>query len=82
MYWSLKFVQDDETVVLDVRGLIYYGDFHLASQIIGSDGNVWYHDGMTTRNICENERDFDSFPTKKLLKCKRNSLLLVVYASV
>ena len=40
MYWSLKFVQDGETVVLDVRGLIYYGDFHFTSQIIGSDGNV------------------------------------------
>jgi hypothetical protein len=40
---TLKFVQDDETIVLDVRGLIYHGDFHFTSHIIGADGTmmVW-----------------------------------------
>ena len=37
---TLKFVQDDETLVLDVRGLIYHGDFHFTSCIIGSNGMV------------------------------------------
>ena len=64
---TLTFVQDNETVVLDVRGLIYYGNFHYTSHIIGNDNNVWYHNGMTTGSTCENERDFDSFFTKKLL---------------
>src|ERR1700736_6350351 len=45
---TLKFVQNGETVVLDVRGLIYHGDFHFTSRIIGADGIVWYHDGITT----------------------------------
>jgi len=45
---TLKFEQEGETVVLDVRGLIYHGDFHFTSRIIGNDGIVWYHDGMTT----------------------------------
>jgi len=43
----MKFEQEGKTVVLDVRGLIYYGDFHFTSHIIGTDGIVWYHDGMT-----------------------------------
>ena len=68
-------------LVLGVRRLIYYGDFHFTSQVIGYDGNVC-HDWMTTGNTCENEGDFDSFSTKKLLKCKRKGLLLVVYARV
>src|SRR6267154_2109532 len=76
---TLKFVQDNETVVLDVRGLIYHGNFHFTSRIIGNDNNVWYHDGMTMGNICENEGDFDSFSTKKLLKSKGKRLILVVY---
>jgi len=76
---SLKFVQDSETVVLDVRELIYHGDFHFTSHINGNDNKVWYHDGMTSGSTCENEGDFDSFSTKKLSKCKGKRLLLVVY---
>jgi len=45
---TLKYEQEGETVVLDVRGLMYHGDFHFTSHIIGIDGNVWYHDGMIT----------------------------------
>ena len=75
-------MQDGETVVLDVRGLIYHGCFYFTSCIIGNDNNVWYHDGMTTGSSCKNEGDFDSFSTKKMLKCRRKRLILVVYARV
>src|SRR5882672_12521667 len=37
---TLKFEQEGETVVLDVKGLIYHGDFHFTSHIIGTDGMV------------------------------------------
>ena len=37
---TLKIVQDSETVVLEVRGLIYHGDFHFTSCIIGNDNDV------------------------------------------
>jgi len=37
---SLKFEQEGKTVVLDIRGLIYHGDFHFTSCIIGTDGIV------------------------------------------
>src|SRR5258705_2723888 len=45
---TLKFEQEGRMVVLDVRRLIYHGDFNFTSCIIGTDGIVWYHDGMTT----------------------------------
>ena len=37
---TLKFEQEGETVVLEIRGLIYHGDFHFTSCIIGTDGIV------------------------------------------
>jgi hypothetical protein len=37
---TLKFEQEGETVVLDVKGLIYHGDFHFTSHIIGTDSNA------------------------------------------
>jgi hypothetical protein len=67
---TLKFEQEGETVVLGVKGLIYHGDFHFTSCIIGTDGIVWYHDGMATGSSCENEGDFDKFFSRNLLKCK------------
>ena len=67
---TLKFEQEGETVVLDVKGLIYHVDFHFASHIIGTDGILWYHDGITTRSSCENEGDFDKFSSRNLWKCK------------
>ena len=79
---TLKFEQEGDTVVLDIRGLIYYGDFHFTSCIIVSDGVVWYHDGITTRSSCENEGDFNKFSSKNLLKCRGKNLILVVYARV
>ena len=79
---TLKFEQEGETVVLDVRGLIYHGDFHFTSCIIGTDGIVWYHDGMTTGSNCENDRVFDKFSYNNLLNCRGKKLILVVYARV
>ena len=55
---------------------------HFTSRIIGTDGIVWYHDGMTTGSSCENEGDFDKFSSRNLLKCKGKKLILVVYARV
>ena len=49
---------------------------------VGTDGIVWYHDGMTTGSSCENEGDFDKFSSINLLKCKEKKLILVVYARV
>jgi len=65
---TLEFEQEGETVVLDVRGLIYHGDSIL--HLILLELMVWYHDGMTTGSSCKNKGDFDKFSSRKLLKCK------------
>ena len=67
---TLKFEKEGRMVVLDVRGLIYQGDFHFTSCIIGTDGIVWYHDSMTTGSNCENDGDFDKFSSNNMLNCR------------
>ena len=79
---TLKFLQDGESIVLKVRGLIYHGNFHFTSRIIGTDGIVWYHDGITTGSTCENEGDFDKFSNQKIMTSKGKSLTMVVYSRV
>jgi hypothetical protein len=79
---TLKFEQEGETVVLNVRELIYHGYFHFSLHIIGIDGNVWYHDGIITGSSCQNEGDFDKFSSRDLLMCKGKKIILVVYARV
>jgi hypothetical protein len=78
---TLKFEQEGETVILDVRGLIY-GDFYFTSCIIGTDSIVWYHNDMTTGSNCENEGDCDKFSSRNLWKCKGKNPILVVYVRV
>jgi hypothetical protein len=79
---TFKFEQEGKTVILDVRGLIYHGDFHFTSCIIGTNGIVWYYDGMITGSNCENDGDFDKFSSNMLLNCRGKKLILVVYARV
>jgi hypothetical protein len=69
---------DDKMQKKEKRGCINkrgncHGDFHFTSCIIGTDGIVWYHDGMTTGSSCENEGDFDKFSSKNMLKCKEKN---------
>ena len=32
-----------------LAGVVYFGDLHFVARIIRQDGQVWYHDGITTR---------------------------------
>ena len=31
--------------ILNLRGLIYYADFHFVSRVINVQGRLWYNDG-------------------------------------
>ena len=73
---TLKFEQDGETVVLDVRGLIYHGDFHFTSRIIGTDGMVWFHDGLVTGNSMVYDGLIDSLD---LSVCRSKGATLALY---
>jgi hypothetical protein len=63
---TLKFVQYDETAVLDIRGLIYYGDFHFTCCIVRNDG-------ISTGSACENEDDIEKFESKNFRDAEGNN---------
>jgi hypothetical protein len=72
---TLRFEQEGKTVILNVRGLIYHGDFHFTSRIIGTNG-------MITGSNCKNDGDFNKFSSNMLLNCRGKKLILVMYARV
>ena len=39
-----------------LAGIIYHGDGHYVSRIHRSDGSYWFHDGITTANICKSDK--------------------------
>ena len=49
---KVKFVVNGEEVLLSLRGIIYHGDNHFTSRVFSSEGKVWFHDGITTKNKC------------------------------
>ncbi|KAJ6498273.1 hypothetical protein DFH09DRAFT_877876, partial [Mycena vulgaris] len=43
-----------------LRGITYFGNFHLTSRLIGSGGGVWFHDGIGTGRPCIDENYLES----------------------
>ncbi|KIL61491.1 hypothetical protein M378DRAFT_61371, partial [Amanita muscaria Koide BX008] len=37
-------------ITYNLRGIIYFGDYHYTSRMINKDGIVWFHDGIATGN--------------------------------
>ncbi|KAJ7285324.1 hypothetical protein C8J57DRAFT_1038335, partial [Mycena rebaudengoi] len=33
-----------------LRGVVYHGGSHFTSRIVDSCGDVWFHDGITTKS--------------------------------
>ena len=49
---SITLCTETGPVVLPIRGAIYYGSGHFVSRIISPTGEVWYHDGIETKQQC------------------------------
>ena len=78
---KIKFKTDNQkNIVLHLRGIVYHGENHFTSRIISQDGDMWFHDGMTTGTGCENDGHLRITSDKKLYNCKGRQLVLAVYA--
>ena len=64
--------------VLQLKGMVYHGDFHFTSCIVSSDGAVWFNDAMTTRRQCEEDGDLETMSSRKLMKCRGRKLVLAI----
>ena len=54
------------SVILPIRGAIYYTGNHFVSRIISPTGEVWYHDGIETKRQCIREGHLIDFSENSL----------------
>ncbi|KAJ6549428.1 hypothetical protein DFH09DRAFT_1502328 [Mycena vulgaris] len=77
---KLRFDLEGTTRILLLRGVIYFGNIHFTSRIIGSDGRVWFHDGIGTGRACVDENYLDSHRPAFLQSCRGRIPVALVYA--
>jgi hypothetical protein len=78
---QLEFVAENgEIKILKLRGIVYHGGYHFTSRIISSKQEVWYHDGITTRNLCTSEDKLVNISDLQLRRCRNKDLVLAIYA--
>ncbi len=65
---------------LYLRGIAYFGQFHFTSRVVSVDGDIWYHDGMTTGDACDRDGHLGYMSDQRMRVCKGRSLTLAVYA--
>jgi hypothetical protein len=77
---QLRLSHNSGAIVYKLRGLIYWGNFHFVSRIVDKSGQVWFHDGISTRSSCEWERTIDLVSdTLWLMKAGSKKLCCCVY---
>ena len=79
---KIRFKTGNVNIVLHLRGIVYHGENHFTSRIISPEGNIWFHDGISTGSTCEHDGHLKTTTDKALYKCKGKALVLAVYAQV
>ena len=66
---------------LRLAGVVYYGQHHFKAQIILSDGQVWFYDGIDTgRNLIYNGSINSNTPS--LSHCRGKQAVTAIYVCV
>ena len=68
--------------VLQLKGMVYHGDFYFTSHIVSSDGVVWFNDGITTGRQCKKDGDLETMSSRKVMNCRGKKLVLEIYTLV
>jgi hypothetical protein len=76
----LEFISETGTKTLELRGIVYHGQYHFTSRIITAQKQVWYHDGMITGNSCSRDTDLTQLSDHDIRHCKNRNLVLAIYA--
>ncbi|KAJ6562187.1 hypothetical protein B0H19DRAFT_1068860 [Mycena capillaripes] len=78
---ELTFNLSGTPVILKLRGIIYGGQGHFTCRLIGRDGSMWFHDGITTGSNCIQEGNIRSLDDKLVLhSCGEKRVECVIYA--
>ena len=79
---KLNIVADGQEVQLRLRGIIYHGDNHFTSRIFSPTGQVWFHDGMTTKANCIEDGQLSDKSNSDLRYYEDQELVLAVYSQL
>jgi hypothetical protein len=67
----IRFENDNNDIVpLKLRGIVYHGQHHFTCRIISDDGQIWYHDGVTTAQSCTYEGLLNDINNANIKTCK------------
>lgn len=59
-------------------GIVYHGSDHFTCRIIDVSGDIWFHDGITTKEWCEYEGNIDVYNVKAFWKGRQNRTVHIV----
>jgi hypothetical protein len=81
---ELRLEVNGRPIILALRGIIYGGQSHFTSRVIGRDGAMWFHDGITTGLSCIPEGNLRTLKDRALLhKCGEKIVVsVIVYARI
>ncbi|KAJ7155806.1 hypothetical protein C8R46DRAFT_910619 [Mycena filopes] len=78
---KLTLLRAESLVTLRLRGIIYGGQGHFTCRYIGRNGEIWFHDGITTGRTCLRERNLRDLEDKLVLhRCGEKTAVTVIYA--
>ena len=70
---------NEQNTILQLKGIIYQGNFHFILHIIINDGKIWLHDGMATGGNAMMEGDMRNMTGSYLTQCKGKVVALAIY---
>ncbi|KAI0314694.1 hypothetical protein OF83DRAFT_1063406 [Amylostereum chailletii] len=73
----LELTCEDRTVQYKLKGIVYYGQVHFTARVIDRNDDVWFHDGITTKESCVYEGRLDS--EFDLNNAHRHTASLLIY---
>ena len=75
---SFTIMVDGERVNYTLCGVIYYGNSHFTSQVIQSNGTVWFHDGIATGTSMRYDGTLDGL-NDDLTLCRSKTAVAAIY---
>lgn len=68
------------SIVYALRGIVYYANTHFTSQIVTTDGDIWYDDGIVTGSQMLYNGKLAEMSEMDLCNCKEGIATLSIYS--
>jgi hypothetical protein len=72
--------QNGKNTVLNLRGLIYYKNFHFTCRVVDLDGKIWYNDGKSMGRSSTIDGTLQSITEDSIWSQGEQSLVAAMYA--